>query len=231
VGNLATDCPPGDRNRRRRDCPSAHPPRACADLLLDLGIQPDATDRIEPSQDSPVTRGLAVSVERARPVRVLADGRDLLVRSWGDTPAKVLAGIDMALDTGDQVLIDGVRGDGRFDCAAAERRMATHRGYLRPGFCLERVCAPSRCSCASTVRFPIVVHEGELPYTIRTTAETVGEALRGAEVDLYLGDRVQPSLGSRATANMHIHIQRSTPVSLVIEGGRLKTRTRADDCG
>ncbi len=43
-----------------------------------------------------------------------------------------------------------------------------------------------------------------MPYTVNSTAETVGEALRQAEVILYLGDRVQPSLGSRVTANMHV---------------------------
>jgi uncharacterized protein YabE (DUF348 family) len=78
---------------------------------------------------------------------------------------------------------------------------------------------------------PITVHEGALPYVVDTTAQTVGEALRQAGVILYLGDRVQPSLGRRITANMQVFIQRSTPVSVLVDGRQLKTRTKAKTVG
>jgi uncharacterized protein YabE (DUF348 family) len=78
---------------------------------------------------------------------------------------------------------------------------------------------------------PVVVHEGGLPYTIDTTAQTVGEALRQAEVVLYLGDRVHPSLGSRVSANMHVYIERSVPVALQVDGHQIKTRTQAETVG
>ena len=38
-----------------------------ADLLLDLGIQPGENDRIEPALDRDVTRGMKLTIERARP--------------------------------------------------------------------------------------------------------------------------------------------------------------------
>ncbi len=199
-----------------------------ADLLLDLGLEPNADDRIEPALDSPVTRNMVVTVARARPVRVLADGRDLLVHSWGDTPAKVLASAGLALDTGDQVLIDGVVATGETVLPPRNtRRTASTYGQ---GFAWNTVrTEPVQLRVYRA--FPIVVHEGEMPYTIRTTAQTVGEALRAAEVDLYLGDRVQPSLGSRVSANLHVYIQRSTPVSFALEGRRVKTRTQAETVG
>jgi 3D (Asp-Asp-Asp) domain-containing protein len=75
------------------------------------------------------------------------------------------------------------------------------------------------------------VHEGGLPYEINTTADTVGEALRQAEVILYLGDRVQPSLGSRVTSRMDVYIERSVPVTLEANGERSKTRTQAKTVG
>jgi len=199
-----------------------------ADLLRDLGLEPHASDRVEPALDSPVTRGLAVTVERARPVRVLADGRDLLLYTWGDTPAKVLADGDLALDTGDQVVIDGVPATAH--TALPPRRTRRTAPTYGQGFAWNTLrTEPVQLRVYRA--FPIVVHEGELPYTIRTTAQTVGEALRSAEVDLYLGDRVQPSLGSRAIANLHVYIQRSTPVAFVLEGRRVKTRTKAETVG
>jgi len=47
-------------------------------------------------------------------------------------------------------------------------------------------------------------------------------------VILYLGDRVQPSLGSAVTANLDVYIQRSVPVSLLVDGRQVKTRTQGE---
>ena len=77
----------------------------------------------------------------------------------------------------------------------------------------------------------IKVDEGGLPYVVRTTAQTVGEALRNAGVTLYLGDRVLPSLGSSIEAGMWVYIERSTPVTLAYDGRVVKTRTRAQSVG
>jgi len=54
----------------------------------------------------------------------------------------------------------------------------------------------------------------------------VGEALREAEIPVYLGDVVQPSLGSEALASMRVSIQRSQPVSFDVDGRIIRTRTR-----
>ncbi|HAJ36299.1 MAG TPA: hypothetical protein DCL15_11455, partial [Chloroflexi bacterium] len=51
--------------------------------------------------------------------------------------------------------------------------------------------------------------------------------LRRSGVTLYLGDRVQPSLGSAVTANLNVYIQRSVAVSLEVDGRLVKTRTQA----
>jgi 3D (Asp-Asp-Asp) domain-containing protein len=72
------------------------------------------------------------------------------------------------------------------------------------------------------------VDEGGLPYTVRTTAQTVGEALREAEITLCLGDRVEPSLGSAVTTGLRVLIERSTPLSIYADGRQHRTRTRAD---
>ncbi len=75
---------------------------------------------------------------------------------------------------------------------------------------------------------PIVVDDIGIPFVIRTTAPTVGEALRQAEITIYLGDRVVPSLGSEVSPGLRVVIQRSVPVTLDTDGLTYKTRTRGD---
>ena len=199
-----------------------------ADLLLDLGIQPQPNDRVLPPPQSPVVRNMNVIVERARPVRILADGRDLHVGSWGRTPAEVLKDAGVVIDTYDQVVVDGK--PAASDSLLPEQKVERAAPTFDRGFAWDAVhTEPLQLRVYRAI--PLVVHEGGLPYTIDTTAQTVGEALRQAEVILYLGDRVQPSLGSRVTANLHVYIQRSTPVSLRVDGRHAKTRTQAKTVG
>jgi uncharacterized protein YabE (DUF348 family) len=75
---------------------------------------------------------------------------------------------------------------------------------------------------------PIVIDDVGLPFVIRTTAPTVGEALRQAEITIYLGDRVVPSMGSEVSTGLRVTIQRSVPVTLQADGLTYKTRTRGD---
>jgi resuscitation-promoting factor RpfB len=199
-----------------------------ADLLLDLGIQAGENDRIEPALDRDVTRGMTLTIERARPVRILADGRDFTVGSWGVTPREVLADAGIVIDTNDGVQVDGAAA--AKDAILPSRTVETAQPTFDRGFAWDALRSePLQLRVTRAV--PVRVHEGGLPYEINTTAETVGEALRQAEVILYLGDRVQPSLGSRVTASMDVFIERSVPVTLQADGVRSKTRTQAKSVG
>ena len=199
-----------------------------ADLLLDLNIAPGTHDRIIPPPGSRIVRDMQLTIDRARPLRVLADGRDYLASSWGETPVQALADAGVTIERYDQVLIDSVPAaqDARLPPRAIEEAAPTYdRGFAWDAVHTE----PLQVRVYRSI--PVVVHEGGLPYTIDSTAQTVGEALRQAEVVLYLGDRVQPSLGSRITANMHIYIERSVPVALRVDGRQIKTRTQAKTVG
>ncbi|HAJ36300.1 MAG TPA: hypothetical protein DCL15_11460, partial [Chloroflexi bacterium] len=78
-------------------------------LLMDLGIQPSAQDRVTPALDAAISSNMTISVQRARPVRLLVDGRDFLAQSWGVTPRAVLADAGLPLETHDEVLVNGQR--------------------------------------------------------------------------------------------------------------------------
>jgi len=200
--------------------------RATVDaLLLDLGVTPHADDRITPPLDSELTRSLVVTVERARPFRLIADGKDRVLFSWGDTPKHVLEDAGIVVDPYDEILVDGQPWGGTDRLPVPlEKQLPTT--YDR-GFAWNRVrIEPLQIRIRRSV--PIVVYEGAAQYTIYTTAQTVGEALRRSNVTLYLGDRVLPSLGNAVTANLSVYIQRSVPVFMQFDGRAVKTRTQGD---
>jgi uncharacterized protein YabE (DUF348 family) len=193
-------------------------------LLLDVGVIIQPHDRVTPALSSKITRGMSVTVERARPYRILADGRETLVTSWGATVADVLADAGVAFERHDRILIADQQVAPTDPLPAPDVSVAPQT-YDR-GFGWARLSTEPRLLRLHRA-IPITVDDGTLPYVIRTTATTVGEALREAEITIYLGDRVQPSLGSQVSAGLRIFIERSTPVALQVDGRLVKTRTRA----
>lgn len=192
-------------------------------LLLDLGLRPNPQDRIAPAPTDALMQDMVITVERARPVRLLADGRDFVAYSWGQTPRQALADAGITLDTHDEVLVDGQPWDADqpLPPRTIEQEMSTYdRGFAWSVIRVEPLQIRVRRA------IPIIVHEGGARYTIETTAQTIGEALRKNGVILYLGDRILPSLGSAVTANLNVYIQRSTPVSVQVDGRIFKTRTQ-----
>ncbi len=77
----------------------------------------------------------------------------------------------------------------------------------------------------------LMVDDGSVPYTLFTTAPTVGEALLGEGLTLYLGDRVRPGLGTPVSAGLRVVIERSTPVFVTADGRTTHTRTRGKTVG
>lgn len=194
-------------------------------LLLDLDLTPGPRDHILPALDTPIRRGLQITVERPPSVRVLADGRDVTVASWGATAEEILFDAGFAVDPADRVVLDGVTYGVQTPLPAPVSTEAP-RTYGR-GFAWQRmVHAPQQLRLYRSIAITVV--DGGLPFTLRTSAETVGEALRDAKITLYLGDRIQPSLGRGVTTGMRVTIDRSVPVTVAVGDDVLKTRTRGE---
>ncbi len=202
--------------------------RTLAPLLADMGITLDPADRLSPAPTTPLRANLPIVLERARPVRLLADGRDVWVHTWATTAREALAAGGISVDDYDQVLLAGKRIG--LDAPLPERvpivAPPTYgRGYAWEGLSTESL------QLRLFRALPITVDDGNVPFVIRTTAQTVGEALLEAELTIYLGDKVQPSLGSPVSTGLRVFIQRSTPISLQVDGRLLKTRTRGRTVG
>ncbi len=194
-------------------------------LLLDLGILLHENDRVSPPLDTLLAHTQKLSVARARPVQLVVDGRTLQSASWGETPRAVLADAGIATDPYDRVMM-GDRQLGLDDPLPPRREVAAH-SFFAPMQAWSRLAVvPLQLRVVRAL--PVVVDDGGLPFVVRTTSPTIGEALREAEITIYLGDRVVPSLGSAVSHGVRVSIQRSIPIALDADGRTIKTRTRGD---
>ncbi|MDE0631022.1 MAG: ubiquitin-like domain-containing protein [Caldilineaceae bacterium] len=184
--------------------------------------------RISHNLNTRITDGLRLFIERPQSFRILADGRETQASSWAKTPAELMTDAGIPFSPRDQVLIYGTAigwddtmptGPGRI----SDTRLSGGPDWER----VERV--PLLIEINRSVR--LTVYEDTVPYTIHTLAETVGEALRDAQITIYLGDEVQPRLGSQVSSGLRVFIRRSTPVSLLADGVLYKTRTQSENVG
>ena len=199
-----------------------------AALLTDLGLQLRPEDRLSPAGDTPLVAGLEVTVAHARPALVEVDGDLRSVYGQAVTAGEMVAVAGVNLEGNDELTMDGVRVSPGAALPPVQRNAVTTR-YARGRPWLGLEATPVRFGIRRAV--PIVVDDGTVPYTIFTTADTVGEALLCEEVTLYLGDRVQPGPGAPVSSGLRVHIERSTPVLVTADGRTTHTRTRGKTVG
>jgi len=197
-------------------------------LISDLGLQLRPEDHLTPAAETPLRPGLQITVRRARVALVEADGVLREARGQADYAGEMMAAAGLSLTDKDELYMDGVRVslDASLpDVPRAEALPRFSRGRSWAGV----NPAPVRLSIRRAV--PIVVDDGIVPYTILTTADTVGEALLREQITLYLGDHIQPGLGAPVSAGLRVHIERSMPVLLTADGRTTYTRTRGKTVG
>ncbi len=175
-----------------------------------------------------MTSDLAVTITRARPGLVDADGRLHQVFVQAHTAGAVVARAGVRLGEHDELWLDGTQVTPDTVLPPSVRPDGPSR-FARAHAWAGKDALPVRLHIVRAV--PIVVDDGSVPYTLYTTAPSVGEALRRGQVSLYLGDHVQPSLGSRVSSGLHVAIERSKPVFVTADGRTTHTRTRGKTVG
>jgi resuscitation-promoting factor RpfB len=202
--------------------------RTLEPLLSDLGLELQEADRISHPLATPLRRHLMVTVERSEPSLVVADGRELWVYSWAKTPRELLLAGGIGLEEYDRVLVNGI--PVALDGVLPQHENGQITPTYRRGYSWQHIWRePLQIQVYRAI--PVTVNDGNIPFVIHTTAQSVGEALREAQITLYLGDKVQPSLGSPVSTGLRVFIQRSTPVSLQADGRLIKTRTQGKVVG
>ncbi len=195
-------------------------------LLREAVISIVPQDLVLPSPEAPLTRGTVVRVEMARPVTVEADGRELRRFSRQQHLDDILAEVGVSLKPHDDLWVNGQLCEPDWPVPASDLPSADSCGRW-PGDC------PRPTSLRVVVRrsVPVMLVDGDVAVTFYTTRQTVGEALLAQGLSVYLGDRVAPGMGSRVVPGLQVHIQRSTPVMLQVDGVTLHTRTQRRTVG
>jgi len=197
------------------------------DLLAEMQITLRPKDRLLVHADTALQDGLAIEVQRARPVLIDNDGRVRTLYSHALTVDGALAERSIAVESHDLVAMNGQAAEAAAPLPA--RAIAGGRNlpgvpgvYPWTGTQIEPVAIEVRHAV------PLAVQVGLISWTSWTTASTVGEALTGLGMVIYEGDQVQPGLGTPLPAGQRVTIERSKPVAINTAGASLRTRSRAD---
>lgn len=205
-------------------------------FLNEMSIEAYPEDIVSPDLDAPIQPGSTITVQQARSVTIEADGRVISLRTHADSVAEILQGVGIAVKPQDRVTANGQ--EAKLGAKLPALVTASSSGGLqasswgarpeqsRRGKSLTAEIAPLHIVLRRAV--PIYVNDGGVPATIYTTCSTVGEALRAEDITLYLGDKVEPSLGSPVSTGMHVYIQRSVPMAIAVDGRTIKTRTHRE---
>jgi uncharacterized protein YabE (DUF348 family) len=184
--------------------------------LNEVGIEVYAEDIVSPGLAAPIQPGGIITVQQARPVTIEADGRVISLRTHAVSVAEILHAVGIAVKSHDRVMVNGQ--ETKLKAALPASATSSSSGGLRAsnskGKSLSAEIAPLHIVLRRAV--PIYVNDDGVPTTIYTTCPTVGEALQAEDNTLYLGDRVEPSLGSPVSTGMRVYNQRSVPVAIAV---------------
>jgi len=197
-------------------------------LLNEAGIEVYPEDIVSPALAAPIEPGGTITVQQARSVTIEAHGRVISLRTHAASVAEILREVGIAVKPRDRVMVNGQETKLKAELPALATSSSS--GGLRVsnlrGKSLSAEMAPLHIVLRRAV--PIHVDDDGMPTTLYTTCPTVGEALRAEDITLYLGDRVEPSLGSPISTGMRVYIQRSVPVAIAVDGRTIKTRSQLE---
>jgi uncharacterized protein YabE (DUF348 family) len=197
-------------------------------FLREVGLVLRPEDIVLPQLDTPLVEAHTVVVQRALPVLVEADGQvqerythsrtvsDLLREAGVDPKPHDVVTLDNELVALSAVLPHGQWSPSRWPLSRAALTRSNSPSLIWTQVKLQRA-------------IPLSVVDGGAQTLVHTVARTVGEALLSHGIVLYLGDQVQPLLGTLLTAGMHVEIHRAKPVTLQVDGKAIQTRTQARD--
>ncbi|MEZ4668921.1 MAG: ubiquitin-like domain-containing protein [Anaerolineae bacterium] len=172
--------------------------------LKEFGISLNEGDSVSPPLDAALKSEMVIRLDRARIVTVIVDGSPQVVYTTYSNPMDILQQADIEVNPNDQITIDGTQ---------------TQINDL--------LVWPVPVNAIDIQRAMLVtIVDGDQTTTVETTASTIGQALFEAGITLYLADKVTPELNEQVTANLHVDIHRSQPISIVADGVTLETRTQ-----
>jgi len=193
-------------------------------FLREVGLDLQPGDIVLPDLGTQLETDQAIVVLKALPILVEAAGEVVEWHTHSRRVGDFLHEVGLAPNPSDVVILDNKVVD--LDAPLQRYEWMPDRWPLLRGL-LNRPTAPSWSWLKLQRAVQLSINDAGMHTTIETVARTVGEALLAQDIVLYLGDRVQPSLGTLLTTGMHVEILRAKPVTIEVDGRLVKTRTQA----
>ncbi len=196
------------------------------EALSEAGVALEVPDRVSPALDSAIRAGLLITVEKAKPVLIFADGEQKRLLTLQTDTAVILTEADIKLNTGDRVERDGAtltitRAQiVRLDDGGAARTLTSTAHEVGAAlaengvalYAADRVMPSLDSSLPADIRIerslPIQIDlDGRLIVT-RTLGKTVAEALAEQNIALVGEDYALPALPTAITTGLRIQVVR-----------------------
>jgi len=193
-------------------------------FLEEIGLQVNEVDIVFPGLQADLDA--QVIIERAKPVILEVDGETLERHTHSKTVGDFLLEAGVVLRSHDRITMDGVEvvPEASLSSSPISVPRSVGKGKSMP-FSLKPLSTRKIVIHRSV---PLRVFDDGVLATLSTTAPTVGQALREHVVLIYLGDRVQPALGTPISTGARVDIERAKPLTILVDGRRIMTRTQAE---
>jgi uncharacterized protein YabE (DUF348 family) len=162
------------------------------------------------------------------PVRLTADGLTYAFESRAQTVSGALAEVGITLNSGDRILRTGVPVHPTAALRVPPPAVADPRIALS-GTSAAMSVQPVELRLQRSV--PFTLHEEGLALSLRSSQETVGEALAAAGVHLGPADVVTPSPETPLLAALHVYYRQASAVQLVVGDETRQAYTFAETVG
>ncbi len=172
------------------------------EVLAAAGVNVRDEDMVTPPLSAAVEPGTAIQIQRAHSITVHTEsGR----QTWWTLQTQLgpfLSEAGITIQRTDQLFADGQR---------------------VPFSALDETPLPAVLEIGQFVN--VIIHDGANEMRRRTAAQTVGQALQEAGLNLYAADGVEPPLGSWLSPDQHIYVRRSMPLTIAVDGRVVQTRS------
>ena len=168
-------------------------------------------------------RHSSVAVQRARPVSIAVDGRQVSVRTQATTVGGALAEAGLELHHGDRVYVGG--------------HATTERAPLFAAALVARPTSAALSGATDAVRMevfrarPATVVVDTLRVETASAAATVGDLLEDLGMTVREGDLVRPSLTAPVTAGMTVRLAKARTITVRLDGKDQSLYTQAQTVG
>lgn len=174
------------------------------DILRDESVRVRAVDALFPPIDTPITDGMLITVDLAREVTLIIDGNRQTLETPHENPADILRQAIIIFEDSDDIWVDGSM------ASVVE---------------LDAWSVPAN-EIQVDHAYEISIIEGDSTISLITTADTVGDALFEAEVEVFLTDTVSPDVSTIIDSDLTVTIERARPITIHADGVTIETRVQ-----